>query len=167
MTKINPKSIVTKLVGNQVTHYVTLPDSETRYMYDVLTSEPTIELIPVSREGEAIPIAAGLHISGKKPVIAIQNSGLFESGDALRGLGLGIGLPLVMFIGYRGYNRKGDTPDTSAHFLEPFLHTWRVKYFLIESNTDSDRIDLAFETAFKTNQPVGILIGSEYEENNS
>jgi sulfopyruvate decarboxylase TPP-binding subunit len=141
---------------------VTLPDSETRHMYDRLTAEPTIHVIPVSREGEAIPIADGLWIAGQRPVISIQNAVLFESGDALRGLAIGVDLPLVMFIGYRGYTRHGDTPDSAARILEPYLHLWGVDYFTVESDADLDRVALAFERTERRSQPVAVLIGTEY-----
>ena len=159
---LHPKNVVEELVAQRVTHMVTLPDSETRYMYDRLTAEPSIHVIPVSREGEAIPVAAGLWIAGQRPVISIQNAGLFESGDALRGLAIGIDLPLVMFIGYRGYTRHGDTADSAARILEPYLHLWRVDYFTVESDADLDRVPLAFERAEQTSQPVAVLIGTEY-----
>jgi len=131
-------------------------------MYKALMDEPTITVVPVAREGEAIPVAAGLFVAGQNPVISIQNAGLYEAGDALRGLAIGIGLPLVMFIGYRGHNRKGDTPDSAATFLEPYLHMWRVDYFVVESNDDLDRVPLAFKRAANTNQPVAVAIGTEY-----
>ena len=159
---LSPSRVVSELKKHSVTHVVTLPDSETRHMYDALMAEASIEVVPVSREGEAIPVAAGLWIGGKLPVIAIQNAGLFESGDALRGMALGIDLPLVMFIGYRGYSRRGDTPDTAAVMLEPFLHNWRVDYFVVEGDEDLDRVELAFEKARRTNKPVAVLIGTEY-----
>ncbi len=154
--------LVETLKGQGVTHIVALPDSETSHFHNALRAGKAIDLVPVSREGESIPIAAGLWIAGKKPVVMIQNAGLFESGDALRGMALGINLPVVMFIGYRGYNRHGDTPDTAAQFLEPFLHMWRVNYYIIESDDDLDRIPLAFQQAEKTGQPWAVLIGSEY-----
>ncbi|MCZ6539908.1 MAG: thiamine pyrophosphate-binding protein [Chloroflexi bacterium] len=159
---LHPKNVVAQLVQHGVSHYVTLPDSETANMYEALMAEPSITIVPVAREGEAIPVAAGLFVAGQNPVISIQNAGLFEAGDALRGLGLGIGLPLVMFIGYRGHNRKGDTPDSAATFLEPYLHMWRVEYFVVESNDDLERVPLAFDLAKKTNQPVAVAIGTEY-----
>ncbi|MDA0232187.1 MAG: thiamine pyrophosphate-binding protein [Chloroflexi bacterium] len=159
---LNPARVVEQLVKQRVTHMVTLPDSETRHMYDRLIAEPTIHVIPVSREGEAIPVAAGLWIAGQRPVISIQNAGLFESGDALRGLAIGIDLPLVMFIGYRGYTRHGDTPDSAARILEPYLHLWGVDYFTVESDADLDRVPMAFERAERRSQPVAVLIGTEY-----
>jgi sulfopyruvate decarboxylase TPP-binding subunit len=159
---LRASKLVEMLKTHGVTHIIALPDSETSYFHHAMRDEKSIELVPVCREGESIPIAAGLWIAGKKPVVMVQNAGLFESGDALRGMGLGINLPLVMFVGYRGYSRHGDTPDTAALFLEPFLHLWRVGYYVIEGDDDLDRIPLAFQQAEKSSQPWAVLIGSEY-----
>ena len=92
-------------------------------------------------------IAAGLWVGGKKPVVLIQNTGIFESGDSIRGLGLDINQPLVMLIGYRGWTRRGVTPDSAARFIEPILHTWGINCYLIETDDDADRISLACEEA--------------------
>ncbi|MBI4306606.1 MAG: hypothetical protein HY678_09850 [Chloroflexi bacterium] len=161
---LRASAIVNELVAQGVTHVVTLPDSETKFMYDAIRRTGSIEIIPICREGEGVPIAAGLWAAGKRPVVIIQNSGLFESGDALRGLGIGVNLPLVMFIGYRGYTRHGDTPDSAARYLEPYLHMWGVPFFLLEYETDVDRIKLAFSDAEKRSSPVAVLVGVEYAE---
>lgn len=160
-TNLTAPSVVKAIAAQGVTHVVTLPDSETNFMYDNMT-ESGMEVVQIAREGEAIAIAAGLWIANQKPAIMIQNSGLFESGDALRGLGIGIDLPLVMFIGYRGYTRHGDTPDSAAQFLEPFLHTWQTPYWIVETNDDLSHIELAFQKAEETSKPVAVLIGAEY-----
>ena len=154
--------IVRQLEALDVTHVVTLPDSETSGMYRALGDSDTIHMVPIAREGEAIPIATGLWAAGKKPVVVIQNSGVYESGDALRGLAIGVRVPIVMFVGYRGYTRHGDTPDTAAEMLEPYLHLWRIPYYLMETGEDVDRIPMAFERADETSLPVAVLIGAEY-----
>ncbi len=41
-------------------------------------------LVRVCREGEAWEVAAGLHLGGATPLVMIQCTGLFESGDAIR-----------------------------------------------------------------------------------
>jgi sulfopyruvate decarboxylase TPP-binding subunit len=161
---LRASSIVNALVEQGVTHVITLPDSETKFMYDAIRKTGSIRLVPVCREGEAIPIAAGLWAAGRKPVVIIQNSGLFESGDALRGLAIGVNLPLVMFIGYRGYTRHGDTADSAARFLEPYLHTWGVQFYLLEYEHDLERVSLAFKAAEETSLPVAVLVGVEYAE---
>ena len=161
-TGFKASDIVRQLEHMGVTHVVTLPDSETSGMYRALGDSDTIHMVPVSREGEAIPIAAGLWAAGKKAVAVIQNSGVYESGDALRGLAIGVRIPIVMFVGYRGYTRHGDTPDTAAEMLEPYLHLWRVPFYLLETAEDIDRIPLAFKRADETSLPVAVLIGAEY-----
>jgi sulfopyruvate decarboxylase TPP-binding subunit len=107
-------------------------------------------------------VAAGLWIGGKKPVVLIQNTGMFESGDSIRGLGLDIGFPMVMMVGYRGWTRHGVTADSAARFTEPILDAWGINYFLVETDSDVDRISVAFEEAERTQSPVACLMGAEY-----
>ena len=159
---LHPASILEELKKNKFTHVVWLPDSETNFMYQLLTSDPDIDLVPVCREGETMAIAAGLWVGGKKPVVLIQNTGIFESGDSIRGLGLDINQPLVMLVGYRGWSRHGLTTDSAARYIEHILHAWGINFFLIETDEDADRISLAAEEAERTQKPVVVLVGSEF-----
>ena len=159
---LHPASIIEELKKNNFTHVVWLPDSETNFMYQLLTSEPSLDVVPVCREGETMAIAAGLWVGGKKPVVLIQNTGIFESGDSIRGLGLDINQPLVMLVGYRGWSRHGLTTDSAARYIEHILHAWGINYFLIETDEDADRISLATEEAERTQKPVVVLVGSEF-----
>ena len=161
-TVLHPAAIIEELMKNDFTHIVWLPDSETNFMYHLLTNEPGLDLVPVCREGETMAIAAGLWVGGKKPVVLIQNTGIFESGDSIRGLGLDVHQPLVMLIGYRGWSRHGLTTDSAARFIEHILHAWGITYYLIETDEDADRISLAIEEAERTSKPVAVLVGTEF-----
>ena len=108
-SSLSPLAIISQLQQNDVTHVVWLPDSETNFMYDQMVLDQSIKIVPICREGESLAIAAGLWVGGKKPVVMIQNTGMFESGDSIRGLGLDIEIPLVLMIGYRGWTRHGIT----------------------------------------------------------
>ena len=85
-------------------------------MYSQLSQDASIKIVSVSREGETMPIAAGLWAGGKKPVVMIQNTGLFESGDSIRGMTIDLKFPLVIFVGYRGWKRKSKITDSAAKF---------------------------------------------------
>ena len=159
---LHPAAIVEELKKNGFTHVVWLPDSETNFMYQLLKSDPDLDLVPVCREGETMAIAAGLWVGGKKPVVLIQNTGIFESGDSIRGLGLDVNQPLVMLVGYRGWSRHGLTADSAARFIEHILHAWGISYFLVETDEDADRISVAAEEAERTQKPVAVLVGSEF-----
>ena len=159
---LHPSAIVEELKKNKFTHVVWLPDSETNFMYQLLTNEPSLDLVPVCREGETMAIAAGLWVGGKKPVVLIQNPGIFESGDSIRGLGLDVNQPLVMLVGYRGWSRHGITTDSAARYIEHILHAWGITYYLIETDEDADRISVAAEEAERTQRPVAVLVGTEF-----
>ena len=159
---LHPASIIAELKKNNITHVVWLPDSETNFMYHQLMEDPGLDLVPVCREGETMAIAAGLWVGGKKPVVLIQNTGIMESGDSIRGLGLDVNQPLVMLIGYRGWDRHGVTRDSAARFIEHILHAWGISYYLVEEDEDASRISLAFEDANRTSKPVAVLLGTEF-----
>lgn len=159
---LSPETLVSEFKKNGVTHVITIPDSETNYLYELMKEQPWLDIIPSSREGETMAIAMGLSIGGKIPVCLIQNTGMMESGDSIRGMALDSGLPLVMMVGYRGWTRHGITPDSAARYTEPFLHAFGVRYYLVEHDSDGDRISTAFKEARETNKPVVVLIGDEY-----
>jgi len=159
---LSPEVVLQEIKKNGVTHGVWLPDSETNWLYLLMKADPSITLVSVSREGQAFSTAAGLHAGGKYPLILIQNTGMLESGDSLRGWGLGLNLPVLMLVGYRGWTRHGVTPDTVAIYTEPFLNAFGVKYYLVESDDDAGRISLGFEQARKGKQPFAVLVGDEF-----
>ncbi len=148
-----------------VTHVVWLPDSESHYMYDALSASP-LHLVPVCREGEAFGIAAGLHLGGKTPVVLIQNTGLFESGDVLRGNILNPQMPLLLMVGYRGYHEmvsQQGPVDSAATFTEPILDAWGIVHYLLDTDDDVPKIAGAFKESRDTSRPVAVLIGREYD----
>ncbi len=159
---LHPASVVEELKKNNISHVVWLPDSETNFMYQLLTNEPSLDLVPVCREGETMAIAAGLWVGGARPIVLIQNTGIFESGDSIRGLSLDLSQPLVMLVGYRGWSRHGITNDSAARFIEHILHAWGINYYLIETDEDADRISIAIAEAERTSKPVAVLVGTEF-----
>ena len=95
-------------------------------------------------------------------MMLIQNTGMMESGDSIRGWLLGLDVPVVMMVGYRGWTRHGVTTDSAATYTERFLMAFGLNYYLVESDADAPRISIAFEEAAKTKRPVAILVGDEY-----
>jgi sulfopyruvate decarboxylase TPP-binding subunit len=159
---LHPAAILSELKKNKITHVVWLPDSETNFMYHQLTADPDVDLIPVCREGETMAVAAGLWLGGAKPVVLIQNTGVFESGDSIRGLGVDVNQPLVMLVGYRGWDRHGVTRDSAAKFIEHILYAWGINYYLVETDEDATRISEAMDEAELTKKPVAVLVGTEF-----
>ena len=155
------QNIVDELKKQGITHAVGVPDNGSARIYEILRAESGIEVITVTREGEAFAIASGLYVGGKKPVIIIQNTGFLESGDAIRGTVVNMKVPVVVFIGYRGYHNRdanGRWVDSVATFLEPTLKAWNLSYEMLETDDDIPCIGRVFEKAATTSLPVAILL---------
>lgn len=163
-TSLRAANILSQLQECGVTHIVWLPDSETGYMYRAMMDSP-IKVVPVCREGESMPIAAGLIMGGKRPVVLIQSTGFFESGDSIRGLCLDLHLPLLLMLGYRGYMGPGVPPqDSAARFLEPVLDAWGIPHYVVDSDASCHHVGEAFREAQANKHPVAVLISREFSE---
>ena len=159
---LSPDAVITQMKKNGVSHVVWLPDSETNWLFLKMMKEPSLRLVGVSREGHACSIAAGLYAGGARPMILIQNTGMLESGDSIRGWLLNLNIPLVYLVGYRGYTRHGVNSDSAATYTERFLMAFNLSFYMIESNADADRISVAFEEAERTKKPVVVLVADEF-----
>ena len=160
--ELSPEIVLAEMKKNGVTDVVWLPDSETNFLYQLMQAEPSLRLVAVSREGLAFSLAAGLSAGGRRPIILIQNTGLMESGDSLRGWTLGLNIPVVLMVGYRGWTRHGVNTDTAATYTERFLNAFGINYYLVETSADAPRISIAFEEAERTRRPVAVLMADEY-----
>ena len=158
---VSAQNIVAEMKKWNITHAVGVPDNGSAKIYECLRVESDIEVITVTREGEAFAIAAGLYVGGKRPVIIIQNTGFLASGDAIRGTVINMQIPVVVFIGYRGYHNRdenGQWVDSVATLLEPTLHAWSLPYEILETDADMRSINRAFENSEKTSLPAAVLL---------
>lgn len=146
-----------------ITHVVWLPDGEANFIHDALDQAAGLKFVQVCREGEILAIAAGLIIGGAEPIVMMQNTGFFESGDSTRSIALDLILPIVMLIGYRGWRHGQPMSDSAGQLLEPTLDAWGIPHYLIESEKGFPIISKAHEEAHRTSKPVAVLIGKGRE----
>ncbi|QDU45891.1 hypothetical protein Mal52_43880 [Symmachiella dynata] len=151
--------IVDTLKSLGITHVVWLPDSTFGAWEAALNDAEGLELIRVCREGEAWSIAAGLHMGGAQPLVIIQCTGLFESGDALRNAIYDYQLPLFALVGYRSFLNQDAIPNDSARvFTEPILQAWQLKYRLIDAPDKLPELVELYEECQRDGSPGVALI---------
>jgi sulfopyruvate decarboxylase subunit alpha len=161
---IEAKTVLGEIRKNKVTHVVGIPDNGSRVLYERLCADPRFRVIIVTSEGEAFALAAGLFLGGANPLLLIQNTGFLESGDAFRGAAYNMAIPLVMIIGYRGYETMqpgSDRIDTAATFFEPTLKAWNIPYYVMHSTADSHLISEAFSKAAADSLPAAVIYPGE------
>jgi hypothetical protein len=155
---------------------MTVPDNATAPLLELLANDPDVTLVPVTREGEAFAIAAGLWIGGKSPVVIVQNTGFLESGDSIRGTVQRMGVPVVIVVSYRGYAKlqsSGLDPraqpiardalirpdlDSTALLTEPTLEAWGIPFQMLDTEDDAVAVAAAFHQARIEQRPVALLL---------
>ncbi|MGY8797852.1 MAG: thiamine pyrophosphate-binding protein [Longimicrobiales bacterium] len=172
----SPTETLRALAAARITHVVGIPDNTSAPLFDALGDHPSITLVTATREGEAIAVAAGLWLGGAAPLIVIQNTGLLESGDSLRGTASRMGAAVPMLITGRGYAKMakaGITPDeprtrafltrpdvdTTAPLTEPTLDAWGIPFERCEEEEYAAATILrAIESARTEERPTAAII---------
>lgn len=145
------------LTGLGISHVVWIPDSATGPWEAALTSTPGLTLVRVCREGEAWPLAAGLLLAGKLPLVVMQTTGLFESGDALRNVLFDLKLPVLALIGVRN-GLVAESRDSAKVFAEPILQAWGANYVLIRVPEEKSRMAEHWRQCRQAGQPGIVLL---------
>ena len=153
-----------------VTHTVGIPDNSSAALFRLLAASQRIRHLTVTREGEAFAVASGIWLGGGTPLVVVQNTGLLESGDALRGTAVRMGVPLLCVVTYRGYQKmeqlgagasdvmtRADA-DSVAYVTEPTLHAWRIPFEYYHSDDDAAVLRSAAQRASEQSQPFALLL---------
>lgn len=162
MNGVSAGATVTEIKRLGFTHILAVPDSESRLLCEAVQADPSLIYITPCREGESVAIAAGLWVGGEKPLLVIQNTGLMEAGDALRGCGVGPGVPLRLLVGWRGYAGAAANKqpiDSAFPYTEPLLEAWGIPYSTMMSDDDLGVIAVMDDRAISTSRPTAVLAG--------
>jgi len=145
-----------------ITHVVWIPDSELGTWESAVLAEPSLHLVRVCREGEAIAVAGGLLLGGKRPVVAMQCTGFFDAGDAFRNFVHDLKLPLFFVVGVRSYQAylQGATADTCPVFTEPILQAWKVPYVVLDKRHGAAELTAAYRQA-QAERRAGVALLAE------
>jgi sulfopyruvate decarboxylase TPP-binding subunit len=159
MSAFDGPAVVAALKRCGITHVVWVPDSNIGTWEPALLAESSVQLIRVCREGEAVGVAAGLLLGGKRPIVLIQCTGLFEAGDSLRNVVHDMGLPLFLFVGLRSHlaAQKGKTSDTCPRFSEPIVQAWQIPYVLLDEKHSPADLEAEYQRARAENRAGAVL----------
>ena len=155
------------LQRNQVDHVVTVPDWVQLALHDRLEKGVAgIRVVPCANENQTVTVAAGLTIAGKRPLLMMQNQGLYNCVNTLRAVCLDAHIPMVLMVGQFGreYANLGQ-PSTASRrtmvrIMEPFLTAIEVPYHLLDNEADLTRMDEAYEQAERLRTAVVLLVSA-------
>jgi sulfopyruvate decarboxylase subunit alpha len=142
---------------------VSLPDITTSAgLLWPISKESDIRLVRVCKEDEGVSICAALALCRKRSALLMQQTGLFDSLNAVRGIAVEYKLPVCMFVGLLGKEPGVAPPQNkrySVRVVQPVLDAMEVPNFCIEDNRDIAKIGPAVDRAYAESQPVVVLFG--------
>ncbi len=156
-------SIIAAIKASRIEFIVSVPDITTSEgLLRPLSQAAAPRLIRVCKEDEGVGICAGLSYTGRRALLLIQQTGLLDSINAVRGVAVEYGLPICMMVGLLE-KEPGIPPRQSKRYgvriVEPILEAMGIAYHEIEEEADVAKIGLAIDDAYAQSRPVVLLIG--------
>lgn len=155
------------LKRNQVDHVVTVPDWVQLSLHERINRPDSgIKVINAASENQAVTVAAGLTIGGKRPLLMMQNQGLYNCFNTLRAVCLDAHIPMVFLVGQFGreFSNMGhptsESKRTMVRIAEPFLKSIDVPFHILDNEADMAKLDQAYEEAEQLRTAVVLLVGA-------
>ena len=142
--------------------YIGVPCSYLKPLINHIYNTKDLSFLPVNNEGEAVAIAAGMYLSGKKPVVLLQNSGLGNMVNPLTSLIHTFKIPILLLITWRGEPGTKDEPQhlLMGEILKNLLDALHVRYSNLPDNIEgiSKSIDDSVDYMLETSLPFSLII---------
>ena len=156
-------SILREINASGIEFVVSVPDITTSEgLLRPLSAGAGPQLVRICKEDEGVGICAGLAHCNKRALLLIQQTGLLDSINAIRGVAMDYSLPVCMMVGLLE-KEVGIPPRQSKRYgvriVEPILEAMGVTYHEIEQESDVAKIKPAIDEAYRKSQPVVLLIG--------
>ncbi|WP_239618245.1 phosphonopyruvate decarboxylase [Cohnella mopanensis] len=131
--------INTKIFGRELKKlgfdfYVGVPCSFLKNLINYAINES--EYIGAANEGDAVAIASGALLGGKKPVVLMQNSGLANAVSPLVSLNYPFRIPVLGFVSWRGQPGYQDEPqhELMGRITTNLLDSMQVKWMYLSAD---------------------------------
>jgi sulfopyruvate decarboxylase subunit alpha len=145
------------------THIICVPDTNLKTAIATLAAMTTPRMLTVCTEDEAMGINAGLYMAGHKPMLLIQNNGLFAAVNTLKSIAVDAQVPTFMVIGQYGRDVNKPIEENNlraVRLLEPTLKVWDVPFARIESAQDLPQLRVLWDQAWTNKGPTAALVGA-------
>ena len=138
---------VEELVNYEYSHLCVVPCSFAKNLINEAINNPNIEYVPAASEAVACSVAAGLKISGKKPIVIVQSSGMTNMASCITSLLSPYEITFPILTSWRTYS-EGDSEIQHKH-LATYLPNLIEAYGYNLEILDKNNLDKTIETIHK------------------
>ncbi len=162
-TRLTGNAIIQEIKASGVEFVISVPDITTSEgLLRPLAAQSDPRLIRICKEDEGVAICAGLAHTKKRALLLIQQTGMLDSINAIRGVAVEYALPICMMVGLLEKEpelRPKQSKRYGVRIVEPILDAMGITYHEIEDDSDLPKIRPAIDEAYKNSKPVVLLIG--------
>jgi sulfopyruvate decarboxylase subunit alpha len=155
-----------KAAGIDFVSYI--PETRLSEILPVMKTDGSFTLAPVASEAEAVGIAAGAALGGKRAAVYMEGTGLFVSTYNLLTIGERYGVPMLLLVAYVGSFEDQRNSYLFSHYgnkTQGILETLGIQYSIVES---AERLETQIHDAVRMmhalKQPVALLFTGEFTE---
>jgi len=142
--------------------YTGVPCSFLTPLIDGVISDRGLSYIGAASEGEAVAIAAGAWLAGRKTVVMCQNSGLGNAVNPLTSLNYPFRIPTLLIATWRGQPGLGDEPqhEMMGRIMDALLTTIGIRHrpFPAEPDAVGPALDEADVAMAETGLPFAFVM---------
>jgi sulfopyruvate decarboxylase TPP-binding subunit len=160
--------IVHGLIGAGINFMTYLPESRLSQILPLLREAGTVRMVPTASEQEAITIAAGAALGGKRVACYMESTGPYVSAYSILTIGKQMGVPMLLLIGFLGDfadQRNSFLYSTIGARLLPTLDGLAIGYRVLEDGRSLERhIKDAQRTSDAMRAPTALIFTGEFAE---
>ena len=118
--------------------YTGVPCSYLTPLINRVINDPANRYVGAASEGEAVGIAAGAWLAGRKTVVMCQNSGLGNAVNPLTSLNVPFNIPTLLVVTWRGQPGLADEPqhELMGQITPALLDTLRIPHMAFPATAD-------------------------------
>ena len=156
-------AIIAAIKSAGIAEVVALPDIVTSEgLLWPISRDADFRLTRVCKEDEGISICAAMSFNGTRAIMLMQQTGLMDSLNVIRAVGVDYENPVVMMVGLQG--KEADRlPDASQSYgvriIQPVLDAMELSHSLIEGPGDEAEIEAEIDAAHRESRPHVFLVG--------
>jgi sulfopyruvate decarboxylase TPP-binding subunit len=155
-----------KAAGIDFVSYI--PETRLSEILPVLAADGSFQLAPVASEAEAVGIAAGASLGGKRAAVYMEGTGLFVSTYNLLTVGERYGVPMLLLVAYVGSFEDQRNSYLFSHYgnkTTGLLGNLGIQYLIVDG---AERLETQIKDAVRMmnalKQPVALLFTGAFTE---
>jgi sulfopyruvate decarboxylase TPP-binding subunit len=161
-TGVTAEVILEAIAEVGITHVVIVPDTHQRSVLERLqhTGPPVLRC---ATEADVMGVSAGLWMAGARPLVMIQQLGIYAGANSLRAFANEHQVPICMLAGLYARDVElpvEENPGSAVRLAIPILQVLGVRTTLIETAEQAPEIAPALAAAFEQGIASAVLLGA-------